>query len=61
MDALDDTARVERLREHCQGQGLEMFEISAVSGYGIDDFVVRVGARVELLRRASQVTAVSSS
>jgi GTP-binding protein len=59
MDAVDDSARVKRLREFCDGRGLEMFEISAVSGYGIDDFIAGVGARVEQIRRASQAAMVS--
>ena len=54
MDALDDVERVNRLREFCSERGLEMFEISAVSGFGIDDFVAGVGARIEQIRRSSQ-------
>jgi GTP-binding protein len=61
MDAVDDPARVERLREFCDGRGLEMFEISAVTGYGIDRFIIGVGAKVEQIWRASEVAAVSSS
>jgi hypothetical protein len=34
-----------------------MFEISAVTGYGIDDFIAGVGAKVEQIRRASQAAA----
>ena len=54
MDALDDPDRVERLREFCQKRGIEMFEISAVTGRGIDEFVLRVGAKVEQIRMASE-------
>jgi GTP-binding protein len=54
MDAVDETERVKRLREFCDGRGIEMFEISAVSGYGIDAFVAGVGGRVEQIRRSSQ-------
>ena len=54
MDAVDDTARLEQLREFCVRRGLELFEISAVTGYGIDDFIVRVGATVEQIRTESQ-------
>jgi GTP-binding protein len=61
MDAVDDPTRVERLREFCDGRGLEMFEISAVTGYGIDSFIVGVGVKVEQIRRASEMAAVSSS
>ena len=60
IDALDDPARVERLREFCEARGLEMFEISAVTGYGIDRFIAGVGSRVEQTRKANEV-AVSSS
>src|SRR5262249_37530304 len=55
MDALDEPARLERLREFCQARGLEMFEISAVTGYGIDDFVNGVGSRVEKNKPANEV------
>lgn len=55
MDALDDAARVESLREFCQGQGLELFEISAVTGLGISEFVTAIGAAVERIRSASAV------
>lgn len=58
MDAIDDPARVERLREFCNHRGFQMFEISAVSGYGIDDFIMGVGAELERLRTESQAAAV---
>jgi GTPase len=61
MDAVDEAERVNRLREFCDSRGLEMFEISAVSGYGIDDFVAGVGARVEQIRRSTEMSAVSGS
>jgi len=59
-DALDDPARVEKLREFCAARGLKMFEISAVAGHGINEFVSAVGAIVEQMRKSSQ-TAVSGS
>lgn len=59
MDSVDDPARVEKLREFCEGRGLEMFEISAVAGYGIDHFIAGVGAKVEQIRRGSQAAVVS--
>lgn len=58
MDAVDDSARVERLRQFCDHRGLRMFEISAVSGYGIDGFILGVGAKLEELRKESQAAAV---
>lgn len=60
MDALDDRGRVDSLRDFCQARGLEVFEISAVTGLGINEFVTGIGAKVEQIRRMSQV-AVSSS
>jgi len=54
MDAVDDAERVKRVREFCDGRGIEMFEISAVSGYGIDAFIAGVGGRVEHIRRSGQ-------
>jgi len=55
MDAVDDAARVENLREFCKGRGLEMYEISAVTGQGIDALVRALGAKVEQLRAENQV------
>jgi GTP-binding protein len=57
MDAVDDPARVERLREFCDDRGFQMFEISAVTGYGIDDFVNGVGMKLEQIRMTSQAAA----
>ncbi|HSB10555.1 MAG TPA: GTPase ObgE [Blastocatellia bacterium] len=54
MDALDDPGRVERLRQFCEKRGIEMFEVSAVTGHGIDELVTRVGAKVEHIRLANQ-------
>jgi GTP-binding protein len=59
-DALDEPARVARLREFCEARELQMFEISAVAGYGLNEFVSAVGARVEEMRKPSR-TAVSGS
>ena len=55
MDALDDASRVEGLRDFCEARGLELFEISAVTGFGIDELIHAVGARVEQIRKAGEV------
>lgn len=55
MDAVDDPDRVERLRRFSEGRGLRVFEISAVSGYGINEFVIGVGTEIEKFRRSSEV------
>jgi GTP-binding protein len=47
MDVVDDPARVESLRAFCRKRGLEMFEISAVTGYGLDKLVYALAARIE--------------
>jgi GTPase len=57
LDALDDAIRVERLRGFCETRGLKLFEISAVAGYGINEFVLGVGAEIENVRRSSEVVA----
>ena len=54
MDAVDEPERVERLRSFCNERHLQMFEISAVSGYGVDTFIGEVGAQLEQIRSASQ-------
>lgn len=54
VDALDDTSRLTRLRDFCRQRGLELFEISAVSGQGIERLVNELGAQVERLREATQ-------
>jgi hypothetical protein len=60
MDALDDPARVEQLRAFSRERGLEMFEISAVTGLGLKEFIYAVGKRLESIRGASEA-AVSGS
>ena len=59
MDAVDDVSRVERLRAFCDERGLQMFEISAVTGHGIDAFVLGVGTKLEQIRVASQAAVAS--
>jgi len=51
MDALDDPDRVEMLRRFCEERGLDLFEISAVTGRGINALVNALGARVEKMRQ----------
>ena len=51
VDALDDPGRVELLRRFCEERGLNFFEISAVTGRGIDALVNELGARVEKMRQ----------
>ena len=59
MDAVDDPARVERLREHCRQQGLEFIAISSVAGLGLDDLVNRLGARLGEIESARLTAAVT--
>ncbi len=60
MDALDDPERVERLREFCRERGLEMLEISAVTGAGINQLITALGKKIDELRPTSREAAVSS-
>ena len=59
MDALDEPARVAQLRDLCDERGLEMFEISAVTGLGLKEFVNAVGAKLGEIRGAVEAAAVS--
>ena len=59
MDAVDDPQRVENLRNFCDRRGFEMFEISAVTGLGIDELINGMGRIVELMRGVTEA-AVSS-
>ncbi|HEY7546173.1 MAG TPA: GTPase ObgE [Blastocatellia bacterium] len=53
IDALDDTGRVERLREFVAARGLELFEISSVTGLGLDRLIDALGSRVREIRKAA--------
>ena len=55
MDALDEAARLERLRAFCDERGLALFEISAVTGHGINQLINALGTAVEQTRGASEV------
>ena len=57
MDALDETSKLDALRRFCNERGLELFEISSVTGAGIDRLVTALGARVQEMARASVVKA----
>jgi GTP-binding protein len=59
MDAVDDPGRVERLREFCERRGLDVYEISSVTGRGLDALVAAMGARIDELRTKNEM-AVSS-
>jgi GTPase len=61
MDALDEPARVAQLRDFCAERGLEVFEISAVTGLGIKEFVSAVGAKLGEIRGTVEAAAVSIS
>ncbi|HXG67649.1 MAG TPA: GTPase ObgE [Blastocatellia bacterium] len=55
MDAVDDPSRVEQLRAFCKERGLEMFEISAVTGQGIEQLVYALGSRLEEMQQSESV------
>jgi GTP-binding protein len=60
VDALDEPERVELLREFCRKRGLDLLEISAVTGAGINQLVTELGKKIDDLRQAKQEAAVSS-
>ena len=47
MDALDDESRLDRLRSFCQERGLELIEVSSVTGKGISTLKRNLGKRIE--------------
>jgi GTP-binding protein len=53
MDALDDPARLQSLQEFCDVQGLRLFEISAVTGHGIEQLVNGLGLMIDSFKPAS--------
>jgi GTP-binding protein len=55
IDAVDDPARVARLREFVEERGLEMFEISAVTGQGLGRLVGALGQQLDRIREAGEV------
>jgi GTP-binding protein len=60
MDALDEPARVEQLRAFTSERGLDMFEVSAVTGQGIPQLINALGRRVEQVGRESEVEVSSA-
>ena len=54
MDAVDDTQRVESLRRFCNQRGFLMFEISAVTGFGIDELIAGMSRIVEQMRGVTE-------
>ncbi|HSE98330.1 MAG TPA: GTPase, partial [Blastocatellia bacterium] len=55
MDAVDDPSRVASLRAFVEQRGLEMFEISAVTGQGLDHLVTALGSRLDEIKEAESV------
>jgi GTPase len=55
LDAVDDPSKVAGLAEFCGHRGLEFFEISSVTGLGVDRLVTALGRRLEEIRNASSV------
>ncbi|HYP27063.1 MAG TPA: GTPase ObgE, partial [Blastocatellia bacterium] len=57
VDALDDPSRVEQLRAFCGERGLELYEISAVTGQGIKELVNALGGGLDRIKEEAQVGA----
>jgi GTP-binding protein len=59
MDVLEDPERLEALRIFCERRNLELIEISAVTGLGIDRLIAATARRLdELTVKISEVKAV---
>jgi len=54
MDALEDTARLDSLRQRAERDGLAFYEISAVAQKGTKELVAAVAAKLEELNRAAE-------
>lgn len=54
MDALDEPERLKRLKAFCEERGLELLEISSVTGRGIQDLIYRLGHLVEEIQRTER-------
>ena len=50
MDALDEPERLEQLKAFCEKRGLELLEISSVTGLGIKELIYKLGQWLEELR-----------
>lgn len=51
MDAIDESEKLERLRSFAKKRGFELFEISSVTGLGIDRLTSALGTAIERMRR----------
>lgn len=60
MDALDDPERLNGLKEFCERGGLDLTEISSVTGFGIDRLVNRIGKRIDELKLISLPTTLGA-
>jgi GTP-binding protein len=54
LDALDDPARLERLRRRAREEGREFFEISSATGRGVRELVRAVARKLEEVKDSSE-------
>jgi GTP-binding protein len=57
LDALDEPERLNELRAFCAKRGMQFFEISAVTGRGLDQLVYGLGSRLEQIQAAAEAGA----
>jgi GTP-binding protein len=57
MDALDDRSKLDALAAFCQERGLELYEISSVTGQGLERLVRALWTRLELPQDEGSVAA----
>jgi len=53
MDIVKDPERVKTLRAFCESEGLELIEISAVTGRGIDQLITATADRLDQMERSA--------
>ncbi|HEU4387354.1 MAG TPA: GTPase, partial [Blastocatellia bacterium] len=54
MDALDDESRLIKLREFCKAEGMELAEISSVTGQGISQLIASLASHLDALASESE-------
>lgn len=55
LDALDEAERLTELRAFCEERGMQFFEISAVTGKGLDRLVYGLGSKLEQLQAEASI------
>jgi GTP-binding protein len=61
LDALDDSSRLDELRQFCEQEGLEFHTISAASGSGLKELLHAVERRLDQLKREEETALAATA